>query len=1766
MTTVAAATINSVTYDGSSIVVQWSPANDPSVTGYQIQVTSADYGVILQSAVIPGSAAAYGSLVVHGALNLNIVFTVQVVSQTAGGAGESSPSVPLLTALPEIKAIVYDGSNLDFEWAIPDSPAGGFQLLVVSQDSGMSFSATVPDPLARSGRIPQGTLPTGGLDPEQSWTVQIAAQGINGVYAATPAGLALPAGLPSLQIDSAQYVGDRRVDLIWGAVEGGWVAGYAIKAWSPQGGLVYSIDIPAQFTSGTLPIVPALPPEQTYQVRLLALNANGVGIATPSLPLLHPPGQIVGTVYDGATVALSWLPSTDSTVTSYTAQVEALSSGHSWTGAASESGGSVATGAITPSQGCVARAVAKCVGSADAVSVDAPILAALPVVTSVRYDGDTLVVGWSPAAASGIVAVTVSHLVDGAVAQSRTLHDSGATSVTFRLSQPLQTTQTHTVQVTALAEAGASSVSAPVTVPTRRPELLSARYDGKQVVAGWGTGLTGATGFTLEVIAPGATYQVAVGGTATTATLALPGLLGDGGDSRLVLSAQLPGGVTVAIPPLPLVTVLPVVLDAVYDGRSLAVEWQPQDDAAATLTGWTATLSSTGSSVSYPASSTDPLCDGLTIGGLPVGGLDTTLTWVLTVAALGENGISAQTQPLAVVAPRPVLGHSSYQDGRIAANWSALSDPSGHLSGYDLSVAGTGLDLPEELGVAGATATSAVLRLDQPLLEDGTYALTLAAVSRDGVRTLGDPVSINSGLPSDLRLVYDGAQVALTWTLVPTAGATGQKLTVIGAQSGQTYSQTIADTQTRSGTVAIPSPGLDEAQPWQARVWVTGGVDGGSRALPVLVSRPKIASVLYDGDSVTLGWTPVLDPRVTGYRVTLVPVTGTTIRLDVEGGLASSAVLALVAPLSSAGANTVTVTALAGPIASLSDPVVLDVAQPQVSSILYAGGQISVGWSASTNPDVTGYVVAVTGQWGRSFTQPVSGGTATSGVVSVGGALGTDQGWRVSVRTVTAAAVSAASTPTGLIAEIPALTALSYDGTALDAAWTASPDPIFGLAGFQLAVRPASSSTPDHHTAIDDPLARSGRLAVSGLDGNHVAEIRAVTASGAVTVSAPVPVIVTSPAGLEVFYRAGTVCASWTPLAGASGYRAELTDAGGTVLARETVSGSSLRLTGPLDPDVAVSLRVAQVDGISAGPVSNPVPVLVGSGDIASVQTEGLAVTVGLTPPSVTTGITSYLVRLYEDGVHQDSKTSTDGTPVTFTLTSAEAGRRYMTTVQPQGTSTHGPESASAPVLTVAPAGLDARLDGPVLVARWPAFSDPRLTGYVVALSQGTTSIATVPAEETEVRVPVSLPTGASGRFSATFRARAGVAVGPASAAIPVWGQGYQYFQQPAQATVVPYLFRSQSATPPASPASTITLYLPQIFTTTPTLPITHGSFSLTAATAGSAYPYMISFAADNPVWTFGIESIRDTLRRDFDAFLIAVEAAGTTAFGLGLLRQVLALGLPLTYAETLYYRYGFDPSHRTCDLNPGMDLVLDGQMFQYEGTSASAVSLSGFVPGGGRDFSIGSFLDSAGVRFTGFEAFLSALTGLSVPTNNKGSGGVADLYAAGFRRPYWRVLYPAGLNGGDSTGSYSLNNNVAILGCNSFADLEAATTVYLATGNFSTATVDYAATFFRGRMLALPHVRVSLNGQLRSVPVGTTVRQLTQGIGLLPAASGTAFSGIDLTRRTGSLVNCVLGDVQQRVDEVNPIALAANAFTIQAPQADILDLPVLGGDSLTVR
>lgn len=380
-----------------------------------------------------------------------------------------------------------------------------------------------------------------------------------------------------------------------------------------------------------------------------------------------------------------------------------------------------------------------------------------------------------------------------------------------------------------------------------------------------------------------------------------------------------------------------------------------------------------------------------------------------------------------------------------------------------------------------------------------------------------------------------------------------------------------------------------------------------------------------------------------------------------------------------------------------------------------------------------------------------------------------------------------------------------------------------------------------------------------------------------------------------------------------------------------------------------------------------------------------------------------------------------------------------------------------------------------------------------------------------------------------------------------------RYYFSPFKANVQPFLFRGNNRN---SSPSQIQLRLPNLFLQ-PQTGVQQGPFALIPRQGDAAFPYQLVFPPTSPVWQFDGSRVRAGLKSDFLKFLVALEAKGLRPGTLAVVQQVLAQGLPLTFAETVLYRHGLDPERRAVDLQPGMRLRIEPQIRQFVGPDAREQLLNGFVGSGTATAEVGLALDPAGIRMLGFNAFLSALRPM-VEGNTGGGGGVIDLYALGLARAHGRLFYPPAFAGGDSLGFTGAEKNAALLLADTRADLEAGTDLYLGQGSFD-GLRNAAAVTFRGRVAITPEIRVFLEAQPEWVPVGTTFRQWVSRFTVLPPPE-VQIERLHFYRALGNLVDDASKVSFFRSSEVDFDQRHLGAYS---NGSDGFDLPLLAGDAL---
>lgn len=266
-------------------------------------------------------------------------------------------------------------------------------------------------------------------------------------------------------------------------------------------------------------------------------------------------------------------------------------------------------------------------------------------------------------------------------------------------------------------------------------------------------------------------------------------------------------------------------------------------------------------------------------------------------------------------------------------------------------------------------------------------------------------------------------------------------------------------------------------------------------------------------------------------------------------------------------------------------------------------------------------------------------------------------------------------------------------------------------------------------------------------------------------------------------------------------------------------------------------------------------------------------------------------------------------------------------------------------------------------------------------------------------------------------------------------------------------------------------------------------------------------------------------------------------------LRRRIAERLPLPYDQLLEFYYGFSGNH--VDLAPGMRLKVDFQNYQFA-QAANTAADKGFVGSGSTYVGLHSQQNGSSGQL-GFDAFLSRLSvGNNAAVLTEGAGGFFDFQQPNAQKAHYRLFYPQ--QNGNGQGPERV---ATIIGAKTFTDLEAVTPDMINNGSI-TETADRVSFFLRGNTTIIPEIQVFVDGQAEYVPVGTTVRQLLERRGSIPAPSDSA--GQDLKKLLGQS-----NPLRLIHDGVNsdPIyaAIHLDNYAVDNDGRDALDMPVVQGD-----
>lgn len=850
-------------------------------------------------------------------------------------------------------------------------------------------------------------------------------------------------------------------------------------------------------------------------------------------------------------------------------------------------------------------------------------------------------------------------------------------------------------------------------------------------------------------------------------------------------------------------------------------------------------------------------------------------------------------------------------------------------------------------------------------------------------------------------------------------------------------------------------------------------------------------------------------------------------------------------------------------------------AAPTLVAKVFAGGNPVSGATLST-PAISGQTVTAT------LTLPQAPGLVANGAPLA-----------VSLRQTDSGATPIATGPAGplhtLLAAAPQVvggnfTAPATAGGAGELSLAIAYPP--GLAAASLSILDSTSTAVFGPTAVSGTPIEIQPTLATGAAFNVVLQALSGTNTGPVSGGASFP---SSPVTLvSASYDGSVAQAAWTAPAGATPAGYKLSAAGGGAAA------SAVIVTG-LDAAIPLAASTSGL-ALTVNPFTSPdlygpgatVPLIAQEPAVQSVVIDAVSSLATVTWGSIA-GADGYVLQLFLNGAPSGAPIAAPGTSYSFTSVLAADGDYAVsvaatasTTIASQSAkvAVTGPYGPSRTVPVTIPVITYSDFDGVDASVAWQEVSGA--TSYVVSVrivgsDAAPVTHAPASAGTSSLSFPVTISDTAQA-YELVVQAVFGPDTGAPSVPAPLFNAGY--YLAPSSTSVAPAVYPATLIALPlqtsmsavAAQSAALTCYLPALAGSSVTIGTVAsvGPFALAAysGTGSAQYPFTLTIAGGttSEAWTFDSSTIRTQLQADYVQFLKNAETAGVSPYGIVTIQQAIARILPQTFAETLYYAYGFNTNPTaggSIDLRPGLVIRVAANPYQYINEAGSGAAENAFTGGPTLDLDVSSYLSSSDWKL-GFDSFFAQLVAaqaltVAQPTFDPQSfaeqpiADAADLFFPLFNRPFYRIFVPGTLASPWQTGSNLPGANFALAAATSFTNL---TTANNLTGN--TATLAY----FGGRSVIRVCVRITVDGVEMVVPVGTTVGNILDRLGKRPASTGIPVQGIRLERAQAPVV--LDPSAACNIGETYPVRFDWGALALYGYANDSLNLPVLHGDSLT--
>ena len=411
-------------------------------------------------------------------------------------------------------------------------------------------------------------------------------------------------------------------------------------------------------------------------------------------------------------------------------------------------------------------------------------------------------------------------------------------------------------------------------------------------------------------------------------------------------------------------------------------------------------------------------------------------------------------------------------------------------------------------------------------------------------------------------------------------------------------------------------------------------------AVPLLTQFPALTGALFDGESVKVTWSAPSNPlvRVSGYRVELSsPNSDVVYTREIWNPLAAEALVTLDDDFEASWPWKAVVSALVEPRVTASTPAAsLFLSQPELTAATYVGAEIQASWNGpGISGPVTGYVISAwSRRGGPSFESAVIPAGTTSGSVPLSGPLDPSGQYMLNIVARTGGGIDSSTTAVALIAEIPEIVEVGFDGVEALTRWTPVLSVDAPASGVQLKSLVTGGGGATTTVPFNNPMVDEASVGVPEPDKFQYAVQVCATAGMVLSCSATLALVQQTTSITSAMYNGAVVEAVWKPLNGITDYFLQLCQHD-FVMAEQRLAGASGSIPYTLGGTDGWTVRVRAASGASVGPAVSA-PLVTAAPEVATIFTDPVTEKTTIAWHA-DPGAASYLVQLYENGLPSGS-------------------------------------------------------------------------------------------------------------------------------------------------------------------------------------------------------------------------------------------------------------------------------------------------------------------------------------------------------------------------------------------------------------------------------------------------------------------------------------------------------------------------------------------------